>query len=59
MLPRALIECKRRGIYRVHICPNSKENISAIHTILKNGGYLLEEFIDDESIIQRYEILLD
>ena len=59
MLSRALIECKRRGICRVHICPNSKENISAIHTILKNGGYLLEEFIDDERIIQRYEILLD
>lgn len=59
MLSLALNECRKKGIRKVHICPNSKENISAIHTILNNGGYLLEEFIDDERIIQRYEILLD
>lgn len=59
MLSLAINECRKKGIQKVHICPNSKDNISAIHTILNNGGYLLEEFIDDERIIQRYEILLD
>lgn len=28
-------------------CSNSKENVSAIQTILNNGGYFLEEFMDD------------
>ena len=42
----------------MHICPNNKENISAIYTIFNTGGYLLEEFIDDERIIERYEIIL-
>lgn len=59
MLSLVLKECRKKGILKVHICPNSKENISAIHIILNNGGYLLEEFFDDERIIQRYEILLD
>ena len=59
MLALALRECRKTGILRVHICPNSKENISAIRTIINNGGYLLEEFADGERIIQRYEILLD
>lgn len=59
MLALALNECQKRGILKVHICPNSKENISAIHTILNNGGYLLNEFVDDERIIERYEIILE
>ena len=59
MLALALKECKKMGIQKVHICPNSKENISAIHTVLNNGGYLLEEFVDDERIIERYEIILE
>ena len=50
--------CLKKGIRKVHICPNNKENISAIYTILNTGGYLLEEFIDDERIIERYEIIL-
>jgi len=58
MLALALKECQNKGILKVHICPNSKENISAIHIILNNGGYLLEEFVDDGHIIQRYEIIL-
>ena len=53
-----LKECLKKGIRKVHICPNNKENISAIYTILNTGGYLLEEFIDDERIIERYEIIL-
>ena len=59
MLALALKECQKMGIRKVHICPNSKENLSAIHTILNNGGYLLEEFVDDERIIERYEIILE
>lgn len=59
MLALALKECQKKGIRKVHICPNSKENTSAIQTILNNGGYLLEEFMDDEHIIERYEIILD
>ena len=58
MLALALKECQKKGIRKVHICPNSKDNVSAIHVILKNGGYLLEEFVDDERVIQRYEIIL-
>jgi len=58
MLALALVECRKKGIFTVHICPNSKENTSAIQTILNNGGYLLEEFCDNECTIQRYEILL-
>ena len=58
MLTFVLKECLKKGIRKVHFCPNSKENISAIHTILNTGGYLLEEFIDDERIIERYEIIL-
>lgn len=58
MLALALKERQKKGIRKVHICPNSKENVSAIHTILNNGGYLLEEFVDDERIIERYEIML-
>lgn len=58
MLALALKECRKKGILKVHICPNRKDNTAAIHTILNNGGYLLEEFIDDERIIQRYEIIL-
>lgn len=59
MLALALKECQKKGIRKVHICPNSKENKSAIHTILRNGGYLLEEFMDGEQVIERYEIVLD
>lgn len=58
MLAIALEKCKKKGILKVHICPNSKENVAAIRTILNNGGYLLEEAVVDERIIQRYEIAL-
>lgn len=58
MLALGLNECKKKGILKVHICPNSTENVSAIRTILKNGGYLLDEFTDGDRTIHRYEILL-
>lgn len=56
MLSLALAECQKKGILKVHICPNSKENTSAIRTILKNGGYLLEQSAQDGVEILRYEI---
>lgn len=59
MLSLALAECRKRGMRKVHICPNSKDNISAIRTIIHNGGYLLEEFNDGDRLIPRYEILLE
>lgn len=56
MLSLALMECQKRGIWKVHICPNSKYNLSAIRTIVKNGGYLLEQSAQDGFEIPRYEI---
>lgn len=54
MLTLALKECQRKGIRHVHICPNSTK--AAIRVILKNGGYLLDEFVEDGSRFKRYEI---
>lgn len=56
MLSLALNECQKRGIRKVHICPNSKENTAAVRTILHNGGYLLEEGSQAGCEILRYEI---
>ena len=56
MLCLALKECKRMGINKVHICPNSTENKAAIQTILNNGGYLLNAFKENEVRFDRYEI---
>lgn len=56
MLASTLKECKKMGMSKVHICPSSKENTACIHTVLKNGGYLIEEFDYDGIIKQRYEI---
>lgn len=56
MLCLALKECKRMGINKVHICPNSTENKAAIQTILNNGGCLLNEFIENDMKFERYEI---
>ena len=59
MLALALDECRKKGITKVHICPNSKDNKTAIQTILNNNGYYLDEFTDDDRIIPRYEIVLN
>lgn len=56
MLTLALKECKKMGISKVHICPNSRENKAAIQTILNNGGRLLNEFKENEVWFERYEI---
>lgn len=56
MLALALERCREMGIHRVEIAPR-QGNRSAIQTILRNGGTLMEEFFDDDGIlILRYAI---
>ena len=43
------------GIQKAQIVPY-KNNISAIKTILRNGGVLLEKFCEDDVWSLRYEI---
>lgn len=51
----ALKECKTLGIRRVlMVC--DKVNIASARTIVKNGGVLENEVIDDGEIVQRYWI---
>ena len=59
MIRLALIECKKLGIDKVlMVC--DKSNIASAKTIIKNGGILENEFVDDDGgIIQRYWIKLD
>ena len=56
MIRLALIECKKLGINKVlMVC--DKENVASAKTIIKNGGILENEFInDDGKIEQRYWI---
>ena len=58
MVALALKECQRKGISTVHIVPSSQRNSAAIQTILKNGGYLLDVFVEDGRQFERYEILI-
>ena len=56
MIRLALIECKKLGINKVlMVC--DKDNVASAKTIIKNGGILENEFInDDGNIEQRYWI---
>lgn len=58
MIRLALIECKKLGIDRVlMIC--DKDNIASAKSILKNGGVLESEFVDEDGKTeQRYWIEL-
>ena len=58
MVRLALIECKKLGIDKVlMIC--DKSNLASAKTIIKNGGILENEFLDDNGRIQqRYWIEL-
>lgn len=58
MVALALKECKRKGISKVHVVPSSRLNSAAVQTILNNSGYLLDEFVDDGRIFERYEFSL-
>lgn len=57
MLESALEICGNMGMTSVDIVPY-KTNQSAIKTILKNGGTLMDEFYEDEKWSQRYTIPL-
>ncbi len=59
MIRLALIECKKLGIEKVlMVC--DKSNIASAKTIIKNGGILENEIIDDKrNINQRYWINLN
>ena len=56
MVRLALIECKKLGIDRVlMVC--DKENTGSAKSILKNGGVLENEFVDEDgNVEQRYWI---
>lgn len=57
MLELALELCRNMGMTSVDIVPY-KFNKSAIKTILKNSGILIDEFYEDEKWSQRYTISL-
>ena len=56
MIRLALIECKKMGIHRaLMVC--DKTNIGSAKSIIKNGGVLENEFVDEEgNTQQRYWI---
>ena len=58
MVRLALIECKKLGMDKVlMVC--DKSNISSAKTIIKNGGVLENEVLDEKSRVnQRYWITL-
>lgn len=52
MIRLALIECKKIGIDKVlMVC--DKSNIASSKTIIKNGGILENEFVDENGVIQQ------
>ena len=59
MIRLALIECKKLGIDKVlMVC--DKSNIGSAKSIMKNGGILENEFVDEDGEVnQRYWIDLD
>ena len=59
MIRLALIECKKLGIDKVlMVC--DKSNIASAKTIIKNGGVLQNEFVDEKGKLQqRYWINLN
>jgi len=57
MIELALIECKKLGINEVLMTCN-KENIGSAKSIIKNGGVLENEVMEDGMPLQRYWIKL-
>ncbi len=57
MLKLALEKCREMGMKTVDIVPY-KGNEGAVQTILKNGGVLKEEFLDEDTWSLRYTIEL-
>ena len=59
MIRLALDECRKLGITRV-LMTCDRDNVGSARSIVKNGGVLENEFINDEGIVgQRYWIDLD
>ena len=57
MVALALEECRKLGIDRVLMCCD-KDNIGSAKTIIRNGGVLENEVIEDDHLEQRYWIQL-
>lgn len=57
MIGLALVECKKLGIDRVLMCCD-KDNIGSAKSIIRNGGVLENEVVEDDHIEQRYWIQL-
>lgn len=57
MIALVLQECQKLGIKKVLMCCD-KENIASARTIIKNGGILENEVLDNGVWIQRYWIEL-
>lgn len=55
MIALALEECSRLGIKRVLMCCN-RDNAASARTIVKNGGVLENEILEDGVPVQRYWI---
>ena len=55
MVSLALEECDKLGIKKVLMCCD-KDNISSAKTIIKNGGVLENEILEDGVLVQRYWI---
>jgi len=55
MISFALDECRRLGIDRV-LMTCDKDNVASAKTIIKNGGVLENEIVDDGRVVQRYWI---
>ena len=55
MIALALEECSRLGIKRVLMCCN-RDNTASARTIVKNGGVLENEILEDGVPVQRYWI---
>ncbi len=55
MIALALQECDKLGIKNILMCCD-KDNIASAKTIIKNGGVLENEVLDDGVLVQRYWI---
>lgn len=55
MLALAVEECRRLGIANILVCCD-KSNTASARTIVKNGGILENEIVDDGVPVQRYWI---
>ena len=55
MIALGLVECKKLGIDRVLLVCD-KDNIGSKRSIIKNGGILENELLEDGKIVERYWI---